>query len=160
MRKFLFIPLILLLFSGCDRKCCMNISALALIKYVNQQGEDLLDPAHPNALIAEDIEVYVEKDGKRIRQYDGRLDAPKNFKIYKSDNDGYLFHFNFPINYNLADKNKMTVFITYKNNSEDKLVGEFNSLKGNNIVLQRVWINDADMGSPAGILSKAFKIVK
>ena len=134
----------------------MNISAVALIKYTNQNGDDLLDPSKPGALLADDIDVFLLKKGERIRLSGQVENMPGTFKILPSGASGSYLRFFYPNDPDAAEKEKVTIYLRYKNYSEDKLVGEFNSTIGPNIILQRIWINDIDKGMP----SAAYTIVK
>ena len=138
---------LMLLLTGCDNKCCTIYSTDIILKFQNSNGENLLDPSTSNALKKEDIEVYVLKKGARILLFDNGIHAPKNFEIYGSSTQSYYLKFYFNIAEEYFTEKKVTMFLKYKDGSEDKLVGEFNNNKGTNIMLQNVWINDIAMGS-------------
>ncbi|MEJ5994362.1 hypothetical protein WG904_08030 [Pedobacter sp. Du54] len=146
MKRILILLAVLLFFASCDRKCCTNYSVDVTLKYQNSNGEDLLDPRTSNALKAEDIDVYAVRNGVRVRLYNGMMDAPKNFKIYGSSTEKYFMKFYFDIQQESFTNKKVTMFITYKDGSEDKLVGEFNDDDGSNIILQNVWLNGVEKG--------------
>lgn len=160
MKRILFLFALILVFNGCSRKCCSNYSTNIFLKYQNSSGEDLLDPRTLNALKAEDIEVYVLRKGVRVRLFDASKDAQKSFKIYGSSTEKYFMVFYFDIADQSFVKKKVTMFITYKDGSEDKLVGEFNDNDGSNIILQAVWINDIAKGRPSHQPSDDFTLKK
>ena len=147
MKKILILLALLPFLSGCV-PCCKNISAHLFLKYQNINGDDLLDPRTPNALKAEDIEVYVLRNGVRVRLFDARMDAPANFKIYGSSTEKYHMMFYFDIAEESFANKRITMFLTYKDGSEDKLIGEFNNDDGPSITLRAVWINNIAIGLP------------
>ncbi len=152
MKRVVIVFALMLLLIGCGRKCCTYYSVDIGLKYQDSNGGDLLDPRTTDALKEEDIEVYVVKKGIRVRLYNAMMDAPKNFKIYGSSTEKYFMKFYFNIEKESFVNNKVTMFITYKDRSEDKLVGEFNEDDGTNIVLQNVWINDIAKGHSKGAI--------
>ena len=159
MRKFILLLVLVPLLQGCP-PCCKNISAHVYLKFQNGKGEDLLDPRTPNALNAEEIEVFVVRNGARVRLLNYTRDAPKNFKIYGSSKEQYHMKFFFDIAQESFVKKKVTMFITYEDGSEDKLVGEFNDNDGPSVLLQSLWINDVPKGRPSHLPSDAFVINK
>ena len=160
MKRFLILFAIVLLLNGCHRHCCTTVSTTIFLKYQNSNGDDSLDPRTTNALKSEDMEVYVLRKGVRVQLLNYNLDYAKNFKIYGSSTEKYHMIFLFDIKKESFVKKKVTMFITYKDGSEDKLVGEFNENEGSSILLQNVWINDIAMGRPSYSPSTAFIIKK
>lgn len=159
MKRIVILFALLPFLTGCV-PCCKNISATIFLKYQNSNGDDLLDPRTANALKEEDIDVYVLRKGIRVRLYNEMMDAKKNFNIRGSSSEKYYMQFYFDIAGESFAKKKVTMFITYKDGSEDKLVGEFNDNDGPNIALQIVWINDIAVGRPSYSPSEAFIIKK
>lgn len=160
MKKIILLFSAFLLVTGCGRKCCTNYGVHTFLKYQNSNGDDLLNPTTPNALNEKDIEVYVLRKGVRVRLFNAMLDAQKNFKIRGSAIEKYYMQFYFDIAKESFVNKKVTMFIKYKDDSEDKLVGEFNEDDGSNIMLQRVWVNDIAMTHESYSPEKAFVITK
>jgi len=160
MKKIIILcAALLLLLNGCGGKCCTAVSTAIFLKYQNKSGEDLLDPRTPNALKEDDVELYVVKDGMRVLLLDNRKASPKNFHIYGSSTEKYYMQLGFDISKGSLVKKKVTMFISYKDGSEDKFVGEFNVDNGNTL-LQNVWINDVERGRPSHLSSEAFVLKK
>ena len=160
MKGIVSMFVLMVLLTGCRTKCCHNYSVNLYLKYQNSNGDDLLDPKTANALNEQDIEVYVLRKGVRVRLYNAMMDAQKNFKIRGSSAEKYHMVLYFDIAKESFVKKKVTMFITYKDRSEDKIVGEFNEDDGTNILLQSVWINDLSMGRPSYSPSTAFILKK
>jgi hypothetical protein len=154
----LFASLVLLL-NGCGTKCCTAIVANIALHYQNANDENLLDPRTADALKAEDIEVYVLRNGVRVHLSNPNLSFAKNFKIFGSPTEKYYMYFLFDISKESMVKKKVTMFITYKDRKEDKVVGSFD-LDHGNTVLERVWINDIAMVGPSYSPSTAYVIKK
>lgn len=159
MKKIILVFILLFLVTGCGRKCCTNFYAHVFLKYQNINGDDLLDPNTKNALKEQDIEVYVLRKGVRVRLFNAMMDAQKNFKIRGSATEKYYMQLYFDIAKESFVNKKVTMFVTYNDRTEDKLVGEFNADDGSNIFLQNVWINDVAMGR-SNTADKAFILIK
>lgn len=142
MKKIIILGLVLFLFAGCRKMCCTNYYTHIFLKYQNSNGDDLLDSRTQNAIKEQDIEVYVLRKGERVRLFNAMLDAKKNVKIYGSSTEKYVMQFYFDSTKESFVGKQVTMFIKYKDGSDDKLVGEFNDNEGANILLQRVWINN------------------
>lgn len=54
-------------FNGCSGRVCCALpnTKSTLIKYVNQTGEDLLNPKHSHAITKQNIDLYYLNNGKR-----------------------------------------------------------------------------------------------
>lgn len=58
-----------------------------LLSFVDEQGNDRLDPNHSSPFTESNLEIYYLKDGKKERVFEGNLDYPKNFKLYISEGE-------------------------------------------------------------------------
>ncbi|RZJ19749.1 MAG: hypothetical protein EON51_16745 [Acinetobacter sp.] len=141
MKKIFLIPLFILLLVGCEKPIRgVVISADVNFLFVNAKGEDLLNANTLGALTEENVDIFVLKNGLKVRLYQGNLDAAKFFKI-RTENGKSKFQMYFDINAENFIGNKITQFIKYKDGTEDEVVGEFNSDRKRNTLLQQVWIN-------------------
>jgi hypothetical protein len=112
------------------------------IAYKNSNNQDLLDPATPNSLKEEDIDLfYLPNNGQKTRIYNPGYDIPKGFRITKASS-GYLISLGFePYSDGYNAQNKATFFIRYSDGSEDTLIGEYNADRRYIIKLLKVWVN-------------------
>ena len=145
--KNLLIGCFLFALISCEKQtmlCCTVIDTAIDIVYKNTAGEDLLNPDTEGHLGgAMDIRTYSLKNGAKTGGFYGNLGRPAHYHINWSE-EGSIhilrLHFDtYPENF---DGNQTTMFIRYKDGSEDKFVGEFNENRRNNTLLQRVWLND------------------
>ncbi len=141
MKKILIVALIALIVTGCEKIIGgVVIGADVNFSFINSKGEDLLNANTTGALIEENVDIYVLRNGLKVRLYQGNLDASKFFKI-RSENGKNRFQMYFDISSENFSGNKITQFIRYKDGTEDEIVGEFNSDRKTNTLLQQIWIN-------------------
>lgn len=76
-----------LVLQSCKDEECMVVDTAIQIYYIDENGEDLLDPEHEYAISAENLEIYYLEGGEKKRVYDPNMDYPKNFSI-KTDANG------------------------------------------------------------------------
>lgn len=141
MKKILGIALVALLITGCEKMIGgVIISADVSFLFVNSKGDDLLNTNTTGALTEENVDIYVLRNGSKIRLYQSNLDAAKFFKI-RTENGKSRFQMYFDISSENFNGNKITQFIRYKDGTEDEIVGEFNADRKRNTLLQQIWIN-------------------
>ncbi len=141
MKKILGIILLVLIITSCEKPIGgVVINADVSFSFVNSKGEDLLNLNTTGALTEENVDIYVLRNGLKVRLYQGNLDAAKFFKI-RTENSKSRFQMYFDIGAENFNENKITQFIRYKDGTEDEIVGEFNSDRKRNTLLQQIWIN-------------------
>lgn len=141
MRRAIIFILIVFTFVSCeDRIVGPNIDASVSLSIVNTKGDALLNPSAVGAITEEHTDIYLLKNGLKVRLYQGNLDAAKFFKI-RRENDKYWLQMYFDIAEENFKDNKITQYIRYKDGSEDEIIGEFNSNRKRDKVLQQIWIN-------------------
>ncbi|TKC05600.1 hypothetical protein FA048_17935 [Pedobacter polaris] len=141
MKRILTIALFVLVVFGCEKPIRgVDINADVSFLFLNSKGEDLLNTNTAGALTEENVDIYVLRNGSKIRLYQGNLDAAKFFKI-RTENGKSRFQMYFDISTENFSGNKITQFIRYKDGTEDEIVGEFNSDRKRNTLLQQIWIN-------------------
>lgn len=57
------------------------------LSFVDEQGNDRLNPDHSSPFTENNLEIYYLKDGEKERVFNGNLDYPKNFKLYISEGE-------------------------------------------------------------------------
>ncbi|WP_316787155.1 hypothetical protein [Pedobacter frigiditerrae] len=141
MKKILGIILLVLIITSCEKPIGgVVINADVSFSFVNSKGEDLLNLNTTGALTEENVDIYVLRNGLKVRLYKGNLDAAKYFKI-RTENGKSRFQMYFDISPENFIGNKITQFIRYKDGTEDEIVGEFNADRKTNTLLQQIWIN-------------------
>ena len=120
LKKTFSILLIGLAFISCEKEIIgPDISAVVNFSIVNSNGNDLLNPSVIGAITEENTEVFLLKNGTKVRLYQGNLDAPKFLKII-SQNGKNVFRMFFDItNENFKD-DRITQYIRFKDGSEIK----------------------------------------
>jgi hypothetical protein len=141
MKKIVGITLLVLIITSCEKIIGgVIIDANVSFSLVNSKGEDLLNVTTTGALTEENVDIYVLRNGAKIRLYQNNLDAAKFFKI-RTENGKSRLEMYFDISSENFNGNKITQFIRYKDGTEDEIVGEFNSDRKRNTLLQQIWIN-------------------
>jgi len=131
--------------------------------YRDVNNVDLLDPNTVSIFKAADIDIYcLTNAGEKRRIYRANLDRPEMFKVEHQGNElGYVLTLGFGPDGDCYDQNnKATMYIRYKDGSEDTLVGEFNSDRGNGYTqLKKLWVNNKLewSGYPASKLNLVLK---
>lgn len=108
----------------------------------NENNSDLLDPSNPNAIKADDIEIFYLENGEKHRVYNANFDLPKNFKIGKAPNNEY-YHLSVAVSTSLDKNNIGTTYIQVnKYNFTDTLTTTiYKSEDGNATRVSKVWYN-------------------
>ncbi|RZL38188.1 MAG: hypothetical protein EOO96_03450 [Pedobacter sp.] len=141
MRKAVLFILISMAFISCKKEISGPlIEASVSLSLVNAKGDDLLNPNSSNVINEGNVDVYILRKGNKIRLYEGNLDAAKFFKIRNIGNK-YALQLYFDLEDESFKDNKITQYITFKDGSEIEVVGEFNSDRGKNKILQKIWID-------------------
>lgn len=118
------------------------MAGLVTIEYKNNHGANLLDPLTTNAIKAEDIDIFVMRNGVKTRILYNNLRDPENFNIHSTVERGNVMDLYFDMHNESFNNNIITMFIRYKDGSEDKITGEFNVDWSPSKFIKKVWIND------------------
>lgn len=154
MKCFIYILLLLLLFS-CSRKkiCCTVVSTEIDMSVNDSTGNDLLDPSFPGSYKEDSIRLYYLVNGKRVEVYDPNMDSPRNFFIYH-DTPGYVIRV-FP-NDDKSSEYPVT-YIDWNQHDEDTIRCELTRTSGTTVVT-KVWF-DGQLKWQAGT-RRYFSIIK
>ena len=142
MKKILLLFVLNVLLLSCEKKIGVPSPDIQVdIIYRNQQGLDLLNPANAPHISAADIDVYLlTLKGERRRVYKSNQYMAENFKIDKQENGNYVLSVLFVPDQDCLDKNRMaTMYLTYKDGTEDTFVGKFSEKL---LQIERLWVND------------------
>jgi hypothetical protein len=133
-----------------------NIDVGIEFSIFNSENEDLLNPENPNHLDVSKIKLFYIINGERKEVYNSNLTSPRNFMIYKHENEYririFLNHTDTsdkPITYiqwNESDTD--TIEVTYKRNQ--------NAILKNNVWLnsEKIWERESETVEPYFILIK------
>jgi hypothetical protein len=135
---FLLLPFILAACSISQNEpdmCCTIIDVGVAIKYVNENGENLLEGE--NALDINDITVYHKADGEWQRYFEGNLDYPKGLAIIDIENEKFLRVFVSEI----TDESFSETKLQFAEEDEDIIKAEVNKNESSAIVT-KVWYNN------------------
>lgn len=130
---------------GCKKKTDTNqvvVDTFVSIAYSNSNegNKDLLDPANPNGIKAEDIQIYYLENGVKRRVYDANSDLTKNFKIGKAPNND-RYYLSVAVSTDLDKTDRSTTYIQVdKLNFTDTLTAEIYK-HGSITKVGKVWYN-------------------
>jgi hypothetical protein len=139
MKKFMLLLLILLTLS-CEtdeeNHQELNLNNIVEFSVRDEKGADLLNPNHPNRLKEDQIKIYYIEDGAPHEVYDPNMDYPRNFYVYKHDNEYRIKIF---LNHT-ANEETPTTIIEWNNMEKDTI--ESNFIRNTNaLLLEKVWLN-------------------
>lgn len=126
------------------------------ISYSDLNNADLLDPDNPNAIKADDIEIYYLENGEKHRVYNATFDLPKNFKIGKSPNDG-RYYFSIAVSEIPDKKGVSTTYIEIKDRTVDTLTTTLYKSESITRVTQ-AWYNNTLKWDGEGVAT--FNVIK
>ncbi len=113
------------------------------ISYIDINRNDLLDPENPNSITKEDIDIYFEIDGEKIRAYlPDNNEVPEFFKIVpiKIHEDYFCYILLFPY-YIPNENNRAITYIDIAGYGEDKIEYEFEE-DGDDWRCAKIWYNN------------------
>jgi hypothetical protein len=145
MYKLLFLLLLITSVVGCslssgNKKIAgTHMQDDVYVKYVNQKGEDLLNPDHAHAITESNTNLYYLINGKKKKIFKGNLDYPKMFRIgndFISDYHDYVMVIfaNTPRGQNTA-----TTYIAFEDYPTDTLKVQYET--GNGVAVTKAWYN-------------------
>lgn len=139
MKKYIIL-LISLTFFGCSKENddAFNLDVGVEFSIINSEGEDLLNPNHPDAINQSDIKLFYLINGIKKEVYNVNYDYPRNFKIYEHQNE-----YRIGISQNYADtEEKPLTFVQWSKNEIDTDTIEAIYQRTSNAVLQqKIWLN-------------------
>jgi len=125
------------------------------MRVVNEQGEDLLNPEHPNAVDYEQIKLYYVINEQPVEVFNPAMDSPRNFNIEEYTEEGIYKMNIFP---NINSTNTIT-YIVWNDSDRDTINCEI-IFSENSTVLKRVWYNgELKVDVPAGT-GYTFEVIK
>lgn len=156
--KTTLIAFVLLTAMGCskdDDQAQYNLAVGFDMSIKDRDGNDLLDPANPNAFKESDIKLYYVIDGNVEEVFDGRLDSPRNFYIYNRNSE-----YRIGITQNYTETSDMPItYIKWNDNDTDTITSTFR--RGENFVIQeKIFLNDSLIWDGTENLEPSFELIK
>lgn len=109
------------------------------ISFVDERGDDLLNPVHSNAITEENTNLYYLKDGISVMQFHANLDRPKMFYIVteqKLKDRNYMIVFSNII----KDQDTAITYLEFEDSSKDTIKAQY--VQGENYTqLTKIWYN-------------------
>lgn len=138
-----FFILILLAIFSCSRDnepeaplYGFNFDAGMEFTIYNLQNEDLLNPENPNHLDVTNIKLFYVIDGEKQEVYNPNYDNPRNFRIYKHENE---YRIGISLNHS-ETSNKPITYIQWNNKDTDTLEAVYDR-PPNAIIKNKIWLN-------------------
>lgn len=147
----------ILLFLGCspEKQEDFNLNVGFELSIINETGEDLLDPNHPNAIKEENIKLFYVVNDKVEEVYNPNLDNPRNFLIFKHENEYRIRIFQ---NYSETETKPIT-YVQWSDSDKDTIEASYDRYS-NAIIQRKIWYNGALMWPTSTNLDPFFTIVK
>lgn len=157
MKKASLISLCILLFSCSSSdpdNCCTIIDTAVKIKYVNENGENLLETEEP--LEISDITVFHKVNSKWEEYYEGNLDHPKGLMELEMNEEKYL---GVSVSISTDNDSISETKLRFPNGDEDIIRTKLN-LNANNIIITKLWYDDELKWQTEDKTERHFSIVK
>lgn len=142
--KKLFVILAAVTFCACNKtdeaNLQYNLDVIFELSVFNAQNEDLLNPSTADRFDEAEIKLFYEVAGEMIEVFDPNMDHPRNFMIFKHENE-----YRIQVTLNYSDtSDKPTTIIQWSENEADTL--EVSLKRGGGSVYKRtVWLNGKEI---------------
>lgn len=157
MKKTILV-LAALTFFGCNKSKNIRPDTLDIgmeFSVFSSQNEDLLDPATTNYFEASGIKLFYEINGEIKEIYDPNLDNPRNFRIYKHENE---YRIGIALNYTETSVKPIT-YIQWNNNDTDTIEVVYDRNEGSPLK-RKVWLNDLEIWDRTTNGNEYYKLIK
>lgn len=158
MKKILSFILIGILLIGCssddDIQCCVVIDTAISIKYLNENGDNLLD-METGGINFSEINVFQKIENEWVRYSEGSSDYPKGVRIIEREDGKYLNVFPSTVT---AGNTYSETKIEFSEEDFDIIKTEIDKSSSNTIVT-KVWYNN-ELKWKAYETERMFEIIK
>lgn len=150
--------LISLIFTSCSLEreeplCCINFSTGIAIKYLDPNGENLLD--RENGIKVEDLSVFHRINGEWVEYFEGHLDFPKGIREVEGDDGTYLVVF---ASTKMDEENISETKLVFSEGDEDVIRSEIRT--DNGMIVIKVWYNGELKWTAEDATERSFEVVK
>ncbi|MDO5969950.1 hypothetical protein Q4Q35_09020 [Flavivirga aquimarina] len=139
MKNSLVILVVTLLFA-CGKSNEMeeqyNLDVGLEFSVLNSQNEDILNPENPNHLDVANIKLLYVINGEKQEVYNPNLDNPRNFMIYKHENE---YRIKITLNHSETSGKSIT-YIQWNDSDVDTIEVNINRTQ-NSILQDEIWLN-------------------
>lgn len=101
----------------------------------NSQNEDLLNPENPNHLDVADIKLFYVINGEKQEVYDPNLDSPRNFRIFKHENE-----YRIGVSLNHETSGKTMTYLQWNESDVDTIEATIKKTQ-NSLYSDEIWLN-------------------
>ncbi len=158
MEKLICI-LIAISFFACSKSDEMsprfNLDVVFELSVFNSQNEDLLDPATTDHYEATEIKLFYEVDAEMIEVYDPNMDAPRNFVIYKHENE-----YRIQVTLNYSDTSDKPITYIQWNNSDTDTIEVLFERSERSVLKRKVWLNEIEIWDWTTNENEYYKLIK
>ncbi|MDH3322538.1 MAG: hypothetical protein OEM04_06070 [Flavobacteriaceae bacterium] len=141
MKNVIYFLLIAISLISCDDNepidCCTVVDIGILIKYVDQNGDNIIDKT--NGIESSKIKIFHHINNDWVLYYDSNMDVSKGFKVIEINGENYISVF--PSDHYI-DHQFSETRIQFSDNDFDQIRTEFDFSHGNTICT-KVWYNEA-----------------
>lgn len=113
-----------------------NIETSIELSILNSQNEDLLNSENPNHLDVKKIKLFNVINGKKQEVYDPDMDSPRNFFIFKHENEYRIRLF---LNHTETSEKPIT-YIEWNDSDTDTIEVTYNRTK-TSLLQNKIWLN-------------------
>lgn len=160
LRKFPFLALLFVQLISCQEagECCALLDIGIKIGVESASGEDLLNPANPNAFDIHSIKIYHMVDGSFETVRGPNLGNPRGFDLSSTMDSSYYIRIDGDLN---SQESIVTSLIAWNNLDTDTLKYEVNRGNDGSIkTISKVWYNDVEMWTSSSYTERYFMIKK
>lgn len=157
MKHVFYILCGLLVLSSCKKEeetyNSYDLDTHVEISVKNSKGKDLLDPNNPEAFKKNNIKLFYVKDGIAKEVFDGNLDFPRHFMVYKHESEHRIRIFP-------DDSEELTTtLIQWEPDNVDTLKCKIKKTAGAKVCI-KAWFNDSLRWEMSMGKERYFTIVK
>lgn len=138
--KKLIIIITAFTFFGCNKSTEMleqyNYDTGMEFSIYNSSNEDLLDTTTANHYIESEIKLFYVVDGKTEEVYDTNMDNPRNFSIYKHENE-----YRIGISFNYTETSEKPITYIKWNDADTDTIETTYIRTDNAVIKNKVWFN-------------------
>jgi hypothetical protein len=129
MKTIIIIFIAVLFMISCKKeKVSLNLDGGIEISVMDNSGNDLLNPATPNAFVDSEIKIYYLIDGIKKEIYNANYDHPRNFILFEKDGE-----YRMGLSPNADEKEELPItYIQWK---------EIDTDTSNSVVCDKIWRN-------------------
>ena len=131
---FLLIAAMVISCKNDDEDCCTIVDTNIIIKFVDQNGKNLLNDVE-GGIEPAGIVLYYKVNGQWEEYFESNLDAPKGYLTTEESGDAFFVLYTDP---SYSENNNAEIKIQFTETLSGILKAEFNQ-SGGNLICTKVW---------------------